>query len=531
MDSIEKKISGTVGELKKNNDQLKEKLVDVHLNSMRNNLIFYNIPEDDSEYCSDVVFRFCVEFLKIAEPETNLRLTKAYRIGKKSEKVRPILVKLQTPYMRDLVKKNAKQLKDTNFGISEQLPVEIQNRRREKLPLLKELRQKNIKAYFVRDQIYVGGKDRIGIIDDILENDNLDKYVSSFEHIENPIIPKRHSLDSTTNAYGRKLLQLCFNTGLTAANSRLGKDQDGKFTFCTSKGRSVNDYLLLSPDDYKLLSDFNVLEFNEHSDHAPLFFELVLADPSPKNFYPKIHNILKWDDSKTNDFVESIQQQTENLTSLVSNISNADDIKSAVSDVSNILYNNAFKVFGRSILIRDKTNTDRPDNEWFDVKCASARDQFHRARNFFFRQPTETNRLLYVTERNNYNKVKRKAKFNYKRRKGEILCNVAKTEPRKFWSAVRKNKRNTGCKIDNASMLKHFESILGDNPPELCDEVLNLMSNSVFENLNVNDLDIEISEEEIKASIHKMKFIYAEDKSKHSTKILPNITCKSTVAI
>ena len=54
-------------------------------------------------------------------------------------------------------------------------------------------------------------------------------------------------------------------------------------------------------------------------------------------------------------------------------------------------------------------------------------------------------------------------------------------------------------------MLKHFESILGDNPPDLCDEVLNLMNNSVFEILNINDLDTEISEDEIKAAIHKMK--------------------------
>lgn len=43
-------------------------------------------------------------------------------------------------------------------------------------------------------------------------------------------------------------------------------------------------------------------------------------------------------------------------------------------------------------------------------------------------------------------------------------------------------------------MVKHFESIL-----EIFDGVLNLMINSVFEFLNVNDLDIEITEEEVKA--------------------------------
>ncbi|CAC5397788.1 unnamed protein product [Mytilus coruscus] len=95
------------------------------------------------------------------------------------------------------------------------------------------------------------------------------------------------------------------------------------------------------------------------------------------------------------------------------------------------------------------------------------------------RHPTDTNRHSYVTTRNKFNKAKRNAQFNYKKRKGLELCNIAKREPRKFWSAV-KPKNRSNCLVENDEMLNYFEKILGSNPPELCDEVLHLLNNTDF---------------------------------------------------
>jgi hypothetical protein len=54
------------------------------------------------------------------------------------------------------------------------------------------------------------------------------------------------------------------------------------------------------------------------------------------------------------------------------------------------------------------------------------------------------------------------------------LCKIAKTEPRKFWSAVRP-KRKPKCAVDNETISKYFENVLGADPPELSEEVLNLI--------------------------------------------------------
>ena len=132
------------------------------------------------------------------------------------------------------------------------------------------------------------------------------------------------------NSFGRKLIQLCYTTGLTIANGRLGDDSDGKFTFCTSRGRSVNDYLLVSPIDYKLISYFNVLQFNEFSDHSPLFFQLNFSNNRPQNKNHKLHKYIKWDSNKNSDYMEVLQTERSALFSLVDNISSKNDLNTAV---------------------------------------------------------------------------------------------------------------------------------------------------------------------------------------------------------
>lgn len=71
--------------------------------------------------------------------------------------------------------------------------------------------------YSDKGEVFVCGdlNSRIGEINDFLYNDELDQYVMSVEHVENP------TMDKTVNALGRKLLQMCYNTGLTVANGRL----------------------------------------------------------------------------------------------------------------------------------------------------------------------------------------------------------------------------------------------------------------------------------------------------------------------
>ena len=185
----------------------------------------------------------------------------------------------------------------------------------------------------------------------------------SVEHVENPTIPNRVSMDKTVNALGRKLLQMCYNTGLTVSNGRLGNDMEGRFTFCTTRGRSVNDYLLLSPINYDKISAFEVKQFNEFSDHSPIFFELDFSNNRQPFEPPAVHSFIKWNNDKNHEYIQKLLSNQNTLFSLVDDIASVDDMNSVVRNISDILYKYAFEVYGRSVLIRDNAYPERPNNE------------------------------------------------------------------------------------------------------------------------------------------------------------------------
>ena len=68
------------------------------------------------------------------------------------------------------------------------------------------------------------------------------------------------------------LLKHTFETGST-------NDTDiGKFTFCSHRGQSTVDHLLLNFEDFENISYFDILEHTEHSDHTPISFNIRLID-------------------------------------------------------------------------------------------------------------------------------------------------------------------------------------------------------------------------------------------------------------
>ena len=60
-------------------------------------------------------------------------------------------------------------------------------------------------------------------------------------------------------------------------------DKVGEYTFCSSRGVSVVDYLLLKHEDFNLIHDFCVHDFNEFSDHACLSFNIKTNIGNVKN--------------------------------------------------------------------------------------------------------------------------------------------------------------------------------------------------------------------------------------------------------
>ena len=104
----------------------------------------------------------------------------------------------------------------------------------------------------------------------------------------------RVNKDQVIDAYGRRLLLLCQTTNSLIANGRYFEDSEiGEFTFVTQNGSSVVDYVLLSEDDIFCLDNFEILELNEFSDHAPI----LLSFPTRNTMKPA-HNTSNHENSR-----------------------------------------------------------------------------------------------------------------------------------------------------------------------------------------------------------------------------------------
>jgi exonuclease III len=121
---------------------------------MRDNLLFHNLPEEKDENCEQKVLTFIKEKLNIEGQE--VRLQRAHRIGPfNPSKTRPIVAKFSDYPVREDVRRAAKNLKGTNFGISEQYPKEVVEKRRQLVPIMVQARKDGKEAYLRVDKLYI----------------------------------------------------------------------------------------------------------------------------------------------------------------------------------------------------------------------------------------------------------------------------------------------------------------------------------------------------------------------------------------
>ncbi|XP_062568377.1 uncharacterized protein LOC134230565 [Saccostrea cucullata] len=126
---------------------------------MRDNLIFYGIPETDEENCEDKVKIFVQEKLEIHQ---NVEFHRVHRMGRKvPNKVRPIVAKFVLFKEKEMVRKAAYKLagdENKQFGISEQFPREINEKRKKLYPYYKAAKQQERKAQLIFDKLIIDGE-------------------------------------------------------------------------------------------------------------------------------------------------------------------------------------------------------------------------------------------------------------------------------------------------------------------------------------------------------------------------------------
>ena len=154
VDSMFTKLKNLEQKQRENEKQLKSDILDLKSRSMRDNLLFYGVPEEKDESdakCVQKVLDFIESKCDIENASQNIKLHRAHRIGRFNQaKMRPIVAKFAYYQDRENVRKCANKLQYP-LGVSQQFPREIVETRKRLIPIMKKARSegKDVTTRFV----------------------------------------------------------------------------------------------------------------------------------------------------------------------------------------------------------------------------------------------------------------------------------------------------------------------------------------------------------------------------------------------
>jgi hypothetical protein len=264
------------------------------------------------------------------------------------------------------------------------------------------------------------------------------------------------------------------------------------------------DYVIVSPSVSNHVTDFEVLPFNELSDHAPLVFRLTTSSADLNNSSRQADAAesekLYWDSGGVPAYRELLLRKQDSLNHMQHSLAHL-DVNEATNEFTNFMYDNAFSVFGK--VFKHKTETRRQKSEWFDETCKHAKRDFSKARNGYLHNKSDDNRCRFVSERTKYNKVKKRARKRYKRSEGIRISKLGKGNSKEFWKSVKKlysKQTNSQNGLEAEDFRKHFASLFdtqGDNNVNVSDVEGDVIEDTL--------LDSEFSEMEVEDVIKGLK--------------------------
>lgn len=141
-----KTLSTQVTQLTDENNSIKATLLDLQCRSMRDNLIFSGIPEQNPDDPEGALKEFMETSLKLPKQTVDqITFHRVHRLTPKVNKANnpaPIKAKFEHYKHKEIIKSRGKLLKGSNFGMNDQFPKEIQQQRKILIPIMKDFREK-----------------------------------------------------------------------------------------------------------------------------------------------------------------------------------------------------------------------------------------------------------------------------------------------------------------------------------------------------------------------------------------------------
>ncbi|XP_053395796.1 uncharacterized protein LOC128555965 [Mercenaria mercenaria] len=161
IDSLLSKLKSLEQQQSEQERTMKADITDLKCRNMRDNLLFFGIPEvrgENDADCVEKVLDLIESKLEIEDAKINIKLHRAHRIGKfDNSKTRPVVAKFAYYPDRERVKLRASKL-ERPYGISQQFPAEVMSTRRRLVPIMLEARKQGKEAYIKVDKLFIDGR-------------------------------------------------------------------------------------------------------------------------------------------------------------------------------------------------------------------------------------------------------------------------------------------------------------------------------------------------------------------------------------
>ena len=343
----------------------------------------------------------------------------------------------------------------------------------------------------------------------LFDNDPEFDHLISVDDVERfGISVERACMDNVTNAYGRKLAELCVMSNMLVLNGRAHKDAGvGKYTCCTFNGQSVVDYVLCSKDVLRLLIDFAVSDFKAFSDHAIMSFKLkcnVIHDEHimQRNVQLKPH----WKDEMKDVYVNNLMRpdnvnKLSDLLCQLSEMCNDSTINDCVSKLSDVMTSAGECKHSNVGQTECKGRVNQ--GKWYDSMCIEKRVLFNEAERTFARTGDPVDRHSMCVARNVYRKCCRLKRKEYKLSQAKALLSLNRHDPKQFWKKIKPKKKKVIGKCNFHEYFKNLNNI----HPFMGDDEEEMVNDWERGGITIRDiiLDADICEEELDTAINKLK--------------------------
>jgi hypothetical protein len=316
----------------------------------------------------------------------------------------------------------------------------------------------------------------------------------------------RVSKDYEHNEFGNYLLNVCEEFDLKIMNGFVNDvESNANFTYISPTGCSVVDYFILSTPLLSLSPSMFIQQRTE-SKHMPIELYFGHSESANVDNGTRAFKFTKyvWNEDKTQEFIgnleaSEVQQLLDRAMGLVDI-----DINMALSTFNDCLLK-AGEGMKRDIIIGE-------DNlkGWFDRECKKAKHSLRKSLRQFVKSNSFDDREKYNEDRRQYKELIKNKKKAY-RSKMLTTLQESLNNATEFWSCIKKNLGNkqTGSNVSANEWFTHFENVFNDGveqPSRPNTRVVdNLQDESVNENVEIEDLEKDISEEEVKDALNSLK--------------------------